>query len=110
MGVGASPRGRIKGLTPNRSCQKNRRARGSGGPEEDGDGSGGQRGRGRWGVWNRCGLEHRHTIPRDAMRHSMPMRDTRFVIAWVRGEEKAPDSRGRKRKADKAEVVPGVTV
>ena len=40
-------------------------------------------------------------------------RDFRFMAAWVREEEKAPENRQRKRgaeEADKVEVAPGVTL
>ena len=49
------------------------------------------------------GLEHRRTRPRGLIQH-------RFMVVWAREEEKASESRQRKRESGKVEFAPGVTI
>ena len=75
----------------------------------------GPRGRGSSGVWHHGGLEYRRIIDPGAWYDTVREGGCRFMGAWVKEEEKAPENwqRNREREvheADKIEVAPGVTV
>ena len=80
---------------------------------EEGEIMDGLRNRGSSGVWHHEGLEYRPALNPGVCYSTVCIEGCRFMSAWLKEEEKAPENRQRKKEAkevDKIEVTPGKTV